>query len=172
VAVKRYARIVAVVIPLLVCLADAAGTISIVGEGRRCAADCTSGVVLLPFAPTLSPLGLAGIGEEDAEQSVATVVLAYAVVLALTAAWWSFVGGLLARRYRSLAPYVLGLFTFAVVTLVVKVPIIALEARMGLWASIPIEAGIWAVFMAMCWRYGRTARDSNPLVDRSPDPSS
>jgi hypothetical protein len=158
VAVKRYARIVAVVIPLLVGVADAAGTISIVAEGRRCAGDCTSGVILLPFAPTLSPLGLAGIGEDDAEQSVAAVVLAYAVVLALTAAWWWFVGGLLARHYRSWARWVLALFAVAVVTLVVKIPSIAIDARVAPWASIPIEAGIWVVIAVTCWRFWRPER--------------
>ena len=132
----------------------------IVAEGRRCASDCTSGVVLLPFAPTLSPLGLAGIGEEDAEQSAAAAVLAYAVVLALTAAWWWFVGGLLARRYRSWPSYLLALFAVAVVTLVVKIPSIAIDARVGPWTSIPIEAGIWVVITVTCWRYWRPERSA------------
>ena len=169
-AVKRYARIVAVVLPLLVGLADAAGTISIVAEGRRCAGDCTSGVVLLPFAPTLSPLGLAGIGQEDAEQSLAAVVVAYAVVLAFTAAWWWFVGGLLARRYRSWGPYLLALFAVAIVTLVVKIPIIAIDTRAGPWGSIPVEAAIWAVFAAMWWRYWRPGRREDSRAERSVGP--
>ncbi len=169
-AVGRYARIVAVVVLLLVGLADAAATISIVAEGQRCAVDCTGGVVLLPFAPTLSPLGLAGIGQEDAQQSVAAVTLAYAVVLALTAAWWWFVGGLLARRYRSWPSYLLALFVVALVTLVVKIPIIAIDTVAGPWGSIPVEAGIWAVFTAVYWRYWRRDSRRKPGVERSAEP--
>ena len=82
------------------------------------------------------------------------------MVLALTAAWWWFVGGLLARRYRSWASYLLALFAVAVVTLVVKIPSIAIDARVGPWTSIPIEAGIWVVITVTCWRYWRPERSA------------
>ena len=158
-AVRRYVRVVAVVVPLLAGLADAAATVSIVAEGRRCAVDCTSGVVLVPFAPALSPLGLAGIGVDDAEQPLAAVVVAYTVIVALTAAWWWFVGGLLVRWCPSWPAIASGLVAAAMATALVKVPALAIEARAGPWGQLAVEAGTWAL---LSLAYRRLWRRQHP----------
>lgn len=145
--VGRRARVAAVAVPLLVGLADAAATIAVVAEGGRCGTHCTGGILLLPFAPAVSPLWLAGVGSDDATVSVAALVTAYAVVLALTALWWWIIGGLLARRSRSALLFVVGAIVAVGLTFLLKFPTVAVEAGVGPAGSVAVEAGIWALLL-------------------------
>lgn len=164
-------RIVALVLPLLVGVFDATGAVAVVAEGRRCTSDCLSGALLLPFAPTVTPLLMAGVGDEDAHPTTTGVVVAYAVVLSLLAAWWWFLGGALARlASRGPVPRrehgtsearvswarFLALWAAAVaLTLLVKLPLLAIEAPAGLWVSLPVELAIWGL---AAWVFARNGR--------------
>ena len=147
------ARAAGLVVPLLVGLFDAVGTVDVVSAGGRCASDCTAGVLLLPFAPTVTPLLLAGIGE-DRPVSVAAVVAAYAVVLGLLVAWWWFVGGRITRavsdgRLLGAVPrpvrYVVLFAGAALLTFLIKVPVLATASWAGPAAGLPVEVAVWAV---------------------------
>ena len=144
-------RLLSLVLPLLAGTVDAAGTIDVVSSAGRCATDCTGGVILLPFAPTITPLHVVGIGSDRA-LSVTAAVVAYAAVLAVLVAWWWFLGGLLARQARTTdraprRPFLVGLYTGAVLlTFLVKLPILAAFAW-SLWLAVPVELAIWSVVL-------------------------
>lgn len=147
-------RAAVLALPLLAWLFDAAGTLDLASRGGRCATDCTAGVVQLPFAPTLTPLSIAGVGHEPA-LSLPAVVVAYAVVLALVVVWWWFLGGRIDRAATAglggrLPRPVAAAALYGgavVVTFLVKVPALVVESRLGVSTALLAEVAVWIVLL-------------------------
>ena len=155
-------RIAALVLPVLLVLVDAGSSVGTVAQGRRCTADCYAGALVLPFAPTVAPILLSGVADEDAHPGTVAVGTAYAVVLATTIAWWWFLGGILAsvaarmtrrrttgkRAAGSWAVFAGLLFSGWALTLAIRIPILVLYELAGAWGLVPVEAVIVA---AVVW---------------------
>ena len=118
-------------------LVDAAGAVDLASRHQACTTDCLLGVLQFPAAPTVTPVLAAGVGGGD-RLALGPILAGYAVVLALTAAWWWLVGGRVPWRRAWWALPAAVAFTVAV-----KVPFVWLaDTASPAVAAVP-ELAVW-----------------------------
>ena len=142
-------RGIALVLPLLLSIANSIAVWVIVAEGRRCDDECVSGLLAVP-APLMGPFALVGVGDAGRLARPGATALAGLVVIVTVFAWWSMATSRLAARARGSMLRFFGLYVLVFVALCVKNSILlALADGPMLWPAVAIELVLASVLL---WR--------------------
>jgi hypothetical protein len=142
-------RGIALVLPMLLSIANSIAVWVVVAEGRRCDDECVSGLLAVP-APLMGPFALVGVGDAARLARPGATALAGLVVIVTVFAWWSTATSRLAVRAGGSMPRFFGLYFLLFVGLCVKnSAVLAVADGPMLWPVVVLELVLAAVVL---WR--------------------
>ena len=142
-------RRIALVLPMLLSIANCIAVWFIVAEGRRCDDECVSGLVAVP-APLIGPFAVAGVGDAARIAQPGPTALAGLVVVVTVFGWWSIATNRLAARVGGSMLRFFGLYLLVFVGLCVKNSVVLAAADGSMvWPAVVMEVVLAGVLL---WR--------------------
>ena len=140
-------RGIALVLPMLLSVANSIAVWFIVAEGRRCDEECVSGLLAVP-APLMGPFAVVGVSDAARLARPGATALAGLVIIVTVFAWWSMATSRLAARASGSMVRFFGLYVLVFVGLCVKNSVVlAVAGGPMLWPAVVVELVLAAVLL-------------------------